>query len=111
MRPVFIRRTKLSTERFRRWLGARNKHQERRVCEFCEGRQAAREPRYPLFGDLFLQGETEDTADFANEYLRKVPENSRVSGRLIGREAQNLHIPWGLLYDRSRPSIFSMHRN
>jgi len=56
---------------------------------------------YQLFGDIFLLGE-EDAGAFADEYLRGLPEGSTLT-IAIGRDAQNLYIPWGLLYDRQPP--------
>jgi hypothetical protein len=57
---------------------------------------------YPLFGALFLQGQGVDAVAFADDYLRKLPEGSSVT-IAIGRKAQDLYIPWGLLYDRQPP--------
>lgn len=57
---------------------------------------------YPLFGDIFLQGVNEDAGAFADQYVRNLPEGSSLS-IAIGKDAQNLYIPWGLLYDRQPP--------
>lgn len=57
---------------------------------------------YPLFSDLFFQGENEDAGKFADEYVRSLPEGSTLT-IAIGRDAQNLFVPWGLLYDRDPP--------
>jgi hypothetical protein len=59
---------------------------------------------YPLFGDIFLQG-SEDVATFVDEYVRQLPPGSNLT-IAIGTEAQNLYIPWGLLYDRQPPFDF-----
>ena len=60
---------------------------------------------YPLFGDIFLQGLTEEPGVFADDYVRNLPEGSNLT-IAIGQEAQNLYIPWGLLYDRQPPFDF-----
>jgi hypothetical protein len=59
---------------------------------------------YPLFGDIFLQG-SEDVAAFVEQYVRQLPPDSNLT-IAISAEAQNLSIPWGLLYDRQPPFDF-----
>jgi hypothetical protein len=75
--------------------------------EFKFGKEAKRLAQlgYPLFGDIFLHGLTEDAGVFADEYVRNLPEGSTLTIAL-GHEAQNLYIPWGLLYVRQPPFDF-----
>jgi hypothetical protein len=57
---------------------------------------------HPLFSDIFLQSETGGAGVFADEYVRTLKEGSLLT-IAIGREAQGLYVPWGLLYDRQPP--------
>jgi hypothetical protein len=56
---------------------------------------------HPLFGAVFLMGDSAASI-FADEYLGNLPEGSNLT-IAIGKEAQHLFIPWGLLYDRQPP--------
>ena len=55
-----------------------------------------------MFGEIFLQSESEATNVFTNQYLRNLPEGASLT-IATGHEAQSLYIPWGLLYDHQPP--------
>ena len=59
---------------------------------------------YPLYGAVFLIGDS-GASLFAEEYLGNLPEGSNLT-IAIGKEAEHLFIPWGLLYDRLPPFGF-----
>jgi hypothetical protein len=61
---------------------------------------------YKLFTDVFFQGDETSAAAFYEKFLKALPEGACVTV-VIGKEAQNLCIPWGLLYDRRPPYGFS----
>lgn len=67
---------------------------------FNEAKQLAK-LGYPLFGDIFLQGD-EELNVFATEYVRRLPDGADVT-IAIGAGVQDLYVPWGLLYDRAVP--------
>ena len=58
-----------------------------------------------LFGKLFLQAEEEGPRKLFEDYVAKLPEGSALH-IAIGYEAQNLYLPWGLLYDEPAPQDY-----
>ena len=75
--------------------------------DFKFGKEAKRLAQlgYPLFGDIFLHGLTEDPGIFADEYVRNLPEGANLT-IAISHVVQNLYLPWGLMYVRQPPFDF-----
>jgi len=60
---------------------------------------------YRLFADVFYAGQTNVPALFYEKYLKSLPERSNVT-IIIGKRAETLTVPWGLLYDQKPPFAF-----
>ena len=61
---------------------------------------------YRLFSDIFFWGNSSGPATFYYEHLKELPEGSGIT-IIMDQKAENLIVPWGLLYDRMPPYGFA----
>jgi hypothetical protein len=61
---------------------------------------------YRLFSDIFFWGSSSRPATFYHDHLKELPEGSCVT-IIMDQKAENLIVPWGLLYDRLPPYGFA----